>query len=283
MVVEDVRFLHPDNSLILRVQRARSTFDLGVALRGELGFDHAQVDGGYLLVAARPSGRTGLEEAFDDGQPSQRPDDYLRMRLRRIHVEHLAAEFRPSADHPFRLRNVHGELEIEHRDTKGAHVRLQHIAGEMTEPSFLGERLAIRSATGWVHGAEVHVLDLNLETHLGSGDLGGHLAYDDRKKTPVELDLDPKGRNAETRLHRHRRAVVVHGYDRRPRARLTRLAGFESKRRRGATIRRSPTAVAENLWGSGHRRRAAQRRGGMRGCYSGTGTGLHDTRYGCDC
>lgn len=193
IVVEDVRFLHPDNSLILRVQRAAIAFDLGVALRGELGFDHAQVDGGYLLVAARPSGRTGLEEAFDDGQPSQRPDDYLRMRLRRIHVEHLAAEFRPSADHPFRLRNVHGELEIEHRDTKGAHVRLQHIAGEMTQPEFLGERLAIRNATGWVHGAEVHVLDLNLETHLGSGDLGGHLAYYDRKKTPVELDLDPKG------------------------------------------------------------------------------------------
>jgi hypothetical protein len=192
IVVEDVRFLHPDESLILRVKRAAIAFDLSAALRGELGFTHAQVDGGYLLVAARPSGRTGLEEAFDDGEPSQEPDQYLRMQLRRIHVEHLVAEFRPSADHPFRLRNVHGELAIEHRDTKGAHVRLQHIAAEMTEPEFLGERLAIRNAAGWVHGAEVQVLDLNLETELGGGELDGHLAYYDRKKTPVELELEPK-------------------------------------------------------------------------------------------
>jgi hypothetical protein len=71
-------------------------------------------------------------------------------------------------------------------------VRLKHIAGEMVEPEFLGEQLAIKRADGWVHGAETHVLDLNLETRLGGGDLDGHLKYFDRKKTPVELELDPK-------------------------------------------------------------------------------------------
>jgi hypothetical protein len=193
-IVRDLRFFHPDGGLILHAKRAAIDLDVTALLHGELAFHRARVEGGYLLIAAQPDGRTGLEATFDDGVPSKpdERDDYLHMQMRSIFVDDMTTVFRPSKDHTFRLRNVQGFVAISHVDTPGAQVRLDRIAGELETPKFLGEHLTITHADGWVHGKEKQVIDLDLETQLGSGELDGHLAYYDRKKTPVELELDPK-------------------------------------------------------------------------------------------
>jgi hypothetical protein len=202
--VSDLRFVHPDGSLVLRAKHARIRFDLGAALHRELAFDHAEVTGGFLLVGAQPSGRTGLEETFAAGadkktgahKRAHKKDarqNGLRMQLRDMHVANMTVAIRPSPEHPFHLDHVRGALSIEHLDTKGVRVRLEHVSGELHKPEFLGKQLEIVSAGGWVHGAEPHVIDLNLETRLGEGKLDGHLAlYHGGDKTPVELALAPK-------------------------------------------------------------------------------------------
>jgi hypothetical protein len=193
-VVRDLRFHHPSGKLILLVKRATIDVDVPALLRGRVAFHRARVQGGYLSIAAQPDGRTDLEATFDDGAP-RKPGErggYLELQMRSIFVDDMTAVLRPSRDRAFRLRNVQGFVAITHVGTPGARVRLDRIAGELETPEFLGEHLTITHADGWVHGEEPQVLDLDLETQLGSGELDGHLAYYDRAETPVGLELEPK-------------------------------------------------------------------------------------------
>lgn len=203
--VSDLRFLHPNGSLILRVKHASIDFDLGAALHRELVFKGARVNGGFLLIGAQPSGRTGLEETFSHAHPKQTDDDrtpknrrghYLRMQLRDLHVRDMTVAVRPSPKHPFHLERVSGVVAIEHLDTRGVRVRLDGISGDMPQPKFLGKQLDIVSADGWVHGAEPHVIDLEVAARFGDGRLDARFDYFHRHDKPVEISLAPKSGTA---------------------------------------------------------------------------------------
>lgn len=200
-VVSDVRFMHPDGSLILRAKHATIDFDPRAALHRELVFTGARVDGGFLLVGAGASGRTGLEETFSRGHtdksktpesPQDRGGHYLHMRLRDLRVHDMTVAIRPSPKHPLRLEHVSARIDIEHRDTPGVRVRLKHVAGSMSQPKFLGDQLDIVSADGWVHGATPHVINLDVSARFGKGELDGRFDYFHRHEKPVEIALAPK-------------------------------------------------------------------------------------------
>jgi hypothetical protein len=78
-------------------------------------------------------------------------------------------------------------------DTPGVRVSLDRISGTLREPKALGSQLEIVRADGRVRGNVVHVLDLDLQGRLDGGRLDAHLAYFNRDKTPVELELRPEG------------------------------------------------------------------------------------------
>jgi hypothetical protein len=198
-VVSDVRFMHPDGSLILRAKHATIDFDPRAALHRELVFTGARVEGGFLLVGKGASGRTGLEETFSRAHTNKTPESskdggghYLHMQLRDLRVRDMTVAIRPSPKHPLRLEHVSGRVDIEHVDTPGVRVRLSHIAGTMTQPKFLGDELDIVSADGWVHGAVPHVINLDVATRFGKGELDGRVDYFHRHENPVEIALAPK-------------------------------------------------------------------------------------------
>jgi hypothetical protein len=113
--------------------------------------------------------------------------------MRSIHVQDLTLTIRPAPDETFLMRGVEGFVAIvQDESSPGVRVRLDRISGKLTKPQFLGANLDVLRADGWVHGGVEHVIDLELAGELGDDRVDAHLAYFNREKTKVELELDPK-------------------------------------------------------------------------------------------
>jgi hypothetical protein len=191
-VLHDFRVLHPNGQVVLHAKRAVIDLDVGGLLTGTVAFNNARVDGGRLLLEVQPDGRTSLEGAVDRKGGGGGPGAKLAMRS--IRVDNFALLIKPGGDAVFDLRDVKGFVGIWQDGPPGAKVRLDRISARLTRPEFLGSRLTIRRADGWVHGAVEHVLSLALlEARLGEEPFQGLLNYYDRDKTPVEITLDPGG------------------------------------------------------------------------------------------
>ncbi len=191
-LLRGVRFLHPDGSPVLLVDEARIDLHVAELLGGTIGFEHARVRGGHLIIAVQPDGRTGLEAAFSEAGGGS-GGGKARLQMRSIHVQDLALTIKPSPDDTFLMRDVQGFVAIVQDDASpGVRVRLDRISGKLAKPEFLGANLDILRADGWVHGAVEHVLDLKIAGELGGDRVESPLAYFERDTKNVELELDPK-------------------------------------------------------------------------------------------
>ncbi|HEX2675729.1 MAG TPA: hypothetical protein VHM19_03800 [Polyangiales bacterium] len=203
--VRDLAFLDPHGNAVLRAEHARIDLDLSAALHGQLGFDSARVDGGELVLAVQPDGRTSLEAAFSE--PSTAPPDPergLQCRLRDIVVNDLKVVIQLSKDKAFTFQDVAAVLRIWRQHTPGMRVEMNGISGHLAKPKLLGSRVTLVRADGAVRGAEPHVLHMSFATRLQNGDahdkgadddgrIDGHLDYYYHGKTPVKIELYPRG------------------------------------------------------------------------------------------
>jgi hypothetical protein len=191
-VLRGLRFSHPDGSPVLLVDEARIDLHLAELLGGTIGFEHARVTGGHLIIAVQPDGRTGLEAAFSEADGGSGRDK-AKLQMRSIHVQDLTLTIQPSPDDTLVMRDVQGFVAIMQDDAfPGVRVRLDRISGKLAKPQFLGANLDILRADGWVHGAVEHVLDLKVAGELDGDRVDAHLEYFDREEKSVQLALDPK-------------------------------------------------------------------------------------------
>jgi hypothetical protein len=191
VIANDVRFYHPNGSLVLQAKHAEVVPDLSMALHGKLGFERAAVKGGFILLAIDPDGRLGMEAAVDapskPGEPSD-PNGGLHYALRSMHVENFTTIFRPSKTQTFKLLDTTGFVGIRRIETAGTTLQFEHIAGTL-EQEIAGARLVLEKVDGWVHGKEKHVLHLDTHVKVGSGKVAATVDYFDRPKKPVKVQL----------------------------------------------------------------------------------------------
>ncbi len=196
-VIRDLRFFDPNGKEVLHLARADVDLSVGDLLRGQLGFERVYTQGGALLINVQPDGRTGLEAAFaEPSQPGDEKGGGLRYHLRNIHVDGLHATFQVSPDQRFELRGVRGLVSVVRDATDGVRVDLQRISGSL-QRKLIGAPIRLTRADGWVHGGELHVLDLALRARVGDERLNAHLAYFDREKNSVKITLKPHGIKGE--------------------------------------------------------------------------------------
>lgn len=198
-VLSDLRFLHPDGSVVLRVQRAEialAPFDL---MRGHVHFERARIDGGELTIAVQPDGRTSIEAVFDDPGASKDKSKGPQLDLRSMHVENLTLLIKPDPKQTFRLRDVQGFVAVHGGGSSGVQVSLDRIRAHLVKPEVLGQRIEILRADGWVHGGAQQILKLDFEAALEDDRFGAALAYHNRKQEPVVLELDMNA-DVETQL-----------------------------------------------------------------------------------
>jgi hypothetical protein len=191
-VVEDLRFFHPKGQEVLHVRHAEIEFDVADALAGKLSFVRARAEGGRLLLATDPDGRLAMEAAVDfpsHGIKSD-PDGGLHYAMRNIEVRDFLLVM-PMGKDRYRVRDVHGLVNIRRELTPGIRVELANVSGKL-EPDVAGYRIGLQRLDGWVHGAERQVLDLHAAAKVGdSGKMKARVQLFDREKTPVTVSLTP--------------------------------------------------------------------------------------------
>jgi hypothetical protein len=198
LTAHDLRFLHPNGEPVLTVDHAQIDLDPAEMLTGTIAFERARVQGGHLIIAVQPDGRTGLEAAFSKQGPSS--GKKARLQLRSIHVQDLTLTIQPDPETRIRMRGVQGFVTIvQDASSPGVRVKLDRIASRIEQPKLLGERVRILRASGFVHGAVERVLDLDLAAELGDDRFDAHFAYFDREKHKVQLTIAPK-EGIKTRL-----------------------------------------------------------------------------------
>ena len=195
LAARGVTFEDPKGVRVLQIDHADIDADPWSALLGTLVFERARVDGGRLVIAVQPDGRTGIEATFS--APSNEPPDPergLHFDLRNIEVHDLELVLTPARDQTFRMQHVSAALRVWRLDTAGVRLAMQNIHARVISPELLGSHVTLERTEGWVHGAETHVLSLAFNARLeDSGSIDGTLDYFSRKRLPVLVDLKPNG------------------------------------------------------------------------------------------
>jgi hypothetical protein len=191
-IVHKLQIRDPAGALVLEVDRAAIDFDFSTALAGKLSFHNAQVQGGRVFIAIAPNGRTTLEEALSKPAPEPDPDPHggFHFAFRNIAIKGVHLMFKGSADpsSAYRVRGIEGQLDILREDTVGVRLIMTKVSGDLEE-KIVGMSVRLVSVTGWVHGAEKHVLNLHALAHVSGAPLKAHIKYFDRDKKPVEIVL----------------------------------------------------------------------------------------------
>jgi hypothetical protein len=189
-VVHKIQFRDPKGALVIEADRAEINFDLMAAFDNMLAWNSAKVQGGRVFIAIDPSGRTTIEEALSAPVPEPDPDPHggLYFSFRNIEVEGVHLTFRGSPDEGYRVRGIRGKLDIFREDTIGARVLMKEVSGDLEE-KLAGMPVRLVSVTGWVHGAEKHVLNLHALASIAGANMNAHVKYFDRDKKPVEIVL----------------------------------------------------------------------------------------------
>jgi hypothetical protein len=191
-IVHKLQIRDPAGALVIEADRAEIDFDLSTALAGKLSFHSARVQGGRVFIAIAPNGRTTIEEALSAKGPEPDPDPHggLHFAFRNIQVEGVHLMFKGSTESKdaYRIRGIKGKVDILREETVGAYVLMTEVSGELQE-KLAGMPVRLVSVTGWVHGAEKHVLNLHTLARVGSASMKAHIKYFDRDKKPVEIML----------------------------------------------------------------------------------------------
>lgn len=191
VIARDVRFYHPNGSLVLHAKHAEVVPDLSMALHGQLGFERAAVDGGFILLAFDPDGRLGMEAAVNapskPGEPSV-PGGGFHYSLRSMHVQNFTTIFRPSQSQTFKLLDTTGFVGVRRIETEGVRLQFERIAG-VVDQEIAGVRVALNTVDGWVHAKTEHVMHLDTDIKVGSGKILADVDYFDRAKEPMQVRL----------------------------------------------------------------------------------------------
>jgi hypothetical protein len=191
-IVHKLQIRDPAGALVLEADRAAIDFDLSTVIEGKLSFNNAQVQGGRVFIAIAPNGRTTMEEALSKPAPVPDPDPHggFHFAFRNIEVKGVHLMFKGSEDpsSAYRIRGIEGHLDILREDTVGVRLNMTKVSGQLQE-KLAGMPVRLVSVTGWVHGAEKHVLNLHALAHVADAPLNAHIKYFDRDKKPVEIVL----------------------------------------------------------------------------------------------
>lgn len=191
LLVEDVRFFHPDGRVVLHAKRAEVVPNMWLAVQGKLGFDRADVEGGRIVLSPDPDGRIAFEAAVDKpakpGEPSD-PTGGLHYALQSMHVENYEVLLKLSDAADFKLVDVEGFVGVRRIETTGIRITLERISGRL-DGGLLGKRTEIAKATGFVHAKVEHVVHLETAMKIGSGSLDATIDYYDRKKVPAVVRI----------------------------------------------------------------------------------------------
>jgi hypothetical protein len=212
VVASDVKFFHPNGTLILFCKHAEVVPDLGMALRGRLGFGRAVCDGGFLLLTSDPDGRLGIEATMNAARPPGVPDDDpyggLNYHLRSMFVEHFTIVCHIIKLKSLNLRETRGLVTIRRIATQGVQVKLEGISGKVAE-ELAGEHFELERVDGWIHGKERQVAHFDANTKVGSASkLNLTIDYFDRPKKPVKIRVRKKEGVAATGM-----ALLLHATD----------------------------------------------------------------------
>jgi len=102
--------------------------------------------------------------------------------------------FKGSPDEAYRIRGIHGTVDVLREETVGVRVIMTKVSGDLQE-KLAGMSIRLVSVTGWVHGAEKQVLNLHALARVGDdASLNAHIEYYDRDKKPVEIVLSKTNR-----------------------------------------------------------------------------------------
>jgi hypothetical protein len=190
VLASDVRFYHPDGRLILLCKHAEIVPDLAMALHGQIGFERAAVDGGFLLLTIDPDGRLSIEATMNAPRKSGEHSDAFggaHYWLRNMHTQHFTTTLL-AAGQTLRLRDTRGYVALRRIETQGVQVTLARISGQLEE-EIAGAHVALSRVDGWVYGKQKHVAHLDVDTRVGSGKLGMTIDYFDRPKAPLKVQL----------------------------------------------------------------------------------------------
>jgi hypothetical protein len=193
VVAENVRFYHPDGTLMLLAKHAEVVPDISMAFHGKLGFERAAVTGGFMLLTIDPDGRLGFEATMNKpptpGEPHD-PNGGLHYWMRSMHVQHFTTTFRMSKSQKFTLRDTLGFVGIRRIDTPGTQIILEKLSGKLEE-EIVGTHLEVSQLDGWVHGEEKQVghFDTNLRVGSNTGKLVMTIDYFNRPKTPLKISV----------------------------------------------------------------------------------------------
>lgn len=199
---KDVRFFHKDGREVLHVERAYVEGDALEALQQRLVFRRVAADGGSILMTGDPDGRLSLEAAMDKPSAPNDPGDPqrgLHYDMRNMHVENFKVKSKLPGFGAVQMSNVRGIVHIWRLNTVGTRVRLQKMAGKLSQ-EVAGSTIAMDHLDAIITGAEAKVADVQARLVLDNTDkLTLRLQYAPKGSQKVKLQvLDKAGTEATT-------------------------------------------------------------------------------------
>jgi hypothetical protein len=178
---EDLKFLDANGMTVLHARKVTAAIAPFAWIGGRLHVTEADVEGGQLVIAIQHDGRTSLEAALSAPTGGDKRED-MPLRFETIAVRQYVVEIKPRQGDVIRIRLQTARVTIE---SPPVVVDMDDIQGRVQTPQIIGTNVNILRAQGWVHGDVPHVLELTLETAIGSGKLDARVSYFNREQTPV--------------------------------------------------------------------------------------------------
>ena len=191
VVAKDVRFFHPDGRVVLLAKHAEIVLSLSHAVQGQLGFERAAVNGGFIVLSPDPDGRIAMEAAMNapskPGQPSD-PMGGLHYALMSMHVENFEVVMKLAEQADFKLKDVKGFVGVRRIETPGTRVTLDKISGRLAD-EILGKKIELSEVNGWIHGKAKQIVHMDTVVKIGEGKLNARIEFFDREKTPAIISI----------------------------------------------------------------------------------------------
>jgi hypothetical protein len=192
VVAREVRFYHTDGRLLILAKHAVVVPDWSLAMKGMIGFERAEADGGFVVLSMDPNDKISLENTMNGPTPPGKPNDPyggVFYELRAIHVQHLTVYLKLAKEFDYRIEDVEGFVAVNRVDTPGVQVVLNNLNGRV-EPEIAGSKVTLRNISGWILGKAKEVIRMDAKLGVGSGILNTHVGYWDREKDKLTIRVD---------------------------------------------------------------------------------------------
>lgn len=193
VVAREVRFYHADGRLLILAKHAIVVPDWGLAMKGMIGFEKADVDGGFVVLSMDPNGKLSLENTMNKPtSPGEHSDPYggVFYELRAMHVQHLTVFLKLAKQFDqYKVEDVEGFVGVNRVDTPGVQIVVNDLNGRI-DPEVAGAKVTLRDVSGWIHGEAKEVMRFDAKLGVGSGILNTHVGFWDREKDKLTIRID---------------------------------------------------------------------------------------------